>query len=548
MWEYSFNKETLRRLKDIGRVLSKYGLQDIAEKLRLPRMLFVRRGRTQLSLGQKVKAILEELGPTYVKLGQALSCHPDIFPQSIIQELEKLQEKVEPFPSAQAERIIARTLKRPVKDAFPEFEAVPFAAASLSQVHHARLASGEKVAVKVQRPDLEETIRGDLNLMHLLARLLEEHVPMLRRLDLPRLVDEFERSINKEIDFRLEADNYERFRKNFAGDPGVYFPRVYRECSGRDVLTLEYIHGAKIDSLLRSDTTHDRRLVADRGVKGVYKQIFEDGFFHADPHKGNLIIMKEDVVCFIDVGMVGVLAPEARNLVDRLLIGVAHRDVPALVSVIWNEDMIPGDTDLKEFQEDIDDLFDRYYGVDLGNIDLTAGLTQFMRLIQKHQVRMPSDFILLIRCLIILEGIGRQLEPEFNFVQSLAPYAQKALRKEFKPTQIVEDMGQFFRKNFWMMKSFPGDLMQFLHRIVKGKAELKIDHRGLEEINLGIKRASSRLAAGVLVAGVIIASALIIRSNLPPQIRGFSLLGLLGYAASLVFAVIMFFRILRDVR
>jgi len=190
------------------------------------------------------------------------------------------------------------------------------------------------------------TIRGDLSLMHLLAGLLEKHVPELKRYNLPRLVSEFERSIEKEIDFRLEADNYERFRKNFDGDPGVYFPRVYREYSGRDVLTLEYIHGARIDTLLRGDTTHDRRLVAERGVKAIFKQIFEDGFFHADPHKGNLIIMKDDVVCYIDVGMVGVLDPEARGLLDRLLIAVAYRDVAALVSVIRNEDMLPEDADL----------------------------------------------------------------------------------------------------------------------------------------------------------------------------------------------------------
>lgn len=540
--------ETFVRLKDIGLVLSKYGLREVAEKLRLPKRLFVKRGRSPLSLGQKVRAILEELGPTYVKLGQAMSCHPDVLPRDIIQELEKLQERAEPFPSAQAEKIIARTLKKPVKEAFPEFNPVPFAAASLSQVHHARLASGERVAVKVQRPGLERAIRGDLDLMRLLARLLDKHFPELRRYDLPRLVAEFERSIEKEIDFRLEADNYERFRKNFAGDPGVYFPRVYREHSGRDVLTLEYIHGAGIDSLLRSDTAHDRRRVAERGVRAVFKQIFEDGFFHADPHKGNLIIMKDDVVCFIDVGMVGVLNPEARGLLDRVLIAVAYRDVPDLVSVLRDGDMVPEDADLRTFKEDLDDLFDRYYGADLDHIDLAAGLTTFVGLIQKHRVRMPSDFILLVRCLIILEGVGRQLEPGFNPARSLMPYARKALEKEFKPTEIVRDIGEFFRKNFWMMKSFPGDLMRFLYHIVNGKAELKVDHRGLEEINLGIKKASSRLAAGVLLAGVLVASALVIRSNLPPLVRGFSLLGLLGYAASLVFAVVTFIRIIRDIR
>ncbi len=548
MRNYTFDSATFKRLKEIGRVLSKYGLGEIAEKLRLPKGLLGRVGTTPPSLAEKIKAILQELGPTYVKLGQALSCHPDVLPPDIIRELAKLQETVDPFPFAQVERTIARTLKKPVKDAFPEFESVPFAAASLSQVHQARLPSGEKVAVKVQRPGLEETIRADLDLMYSLARLLEKRVPGLGVGDLTRLVSDFERSIEKEIDFRLEADNYERFRKNFAGDPGVHFPRVYREFSGRDVLTLEYIHGAKIDSVLRSDTTHDRHMVAQRGANAVLKQIFEDGFFHADPHKGNFVIMKHDVVCFLDAGMVGVLAPGARDLLDRILVGVANCDVPALVSVIWNEGMVPEDADLRELREDLDDLFDRYFGVDLERIDIAAGLTQFLGLIRKHRVRMPADFILLIRCLIIVEGIGRQLEPGFSPARSIQPYAQRALERKFEPKEIIKDIGEFFQKNVWMMKSFPGDLMQFMHRVVRGKAELRVDHRGLEELNLGITKASSRLAGGVLAAGVIIASALIIRSNLPPLIGGFSLLGLLGYAGSLVFAVVMFARISKDIR
>ncbi|HVN31827.1 MAG TPA: AarF/ABC1/UbiB kinase family protein [Thermoanaerobaculaceae bacterium] len=548
MRDYTFDKATFRRLGEIGRVLSKYGLGEIAERLRLPKRLHVRLGRTPPSLGEKLKAILEELGPTYIKLGQALSCHPDVLSPDIIRELAKLQERVDPFPFAQVRRTIARTLKKHLEEVFQEFESVPFAAASLSQVHQARLPTGEKVAVKVQRPGLEETVRGDLNLMHALARVLEERAPELGGGNLTRLVSEFERSIEKEIDFRLEADNYERFRKNFADDPGVHFPRVYREFSGRDVLTLEYIHGAKIDSVLRSDTSHDRELVAHRGANAVLRQIFEDGFFHADPHKGNLIIMKDDVVCFLDAGMVGALAPDARELLDRILVGIANCDVPALVSVMWNEDMVPENTDLREFQEDLDDLFDRYYGADLENIDIAAGLGQFLGLIRKYRVRLPADFIKLIRCLIIVEGVGRQLAPDFNPARSVQPYARKALERKFEPKEIIGDIGEFLQKNVWMMKSFPGDLMQFLHRLVRGKSEWKIDHRGLEELNLGIKKASSRLAGGVLAAGVIIASALIIRSNLPPLVGGFSLLGLLGYVGSLVFAVVMFARIFRDIR
>jgi len=238
MPDRSSPKERLRRLREITRVLLKYGLKEIAEKLELPRVFFAKRGKSRLSLAQKVKAILEELGPTYVKLGQALSCHPDILPREVIQELGKLKDKVEPFPSPQAEKIISKTLKKPAKEVFAEFDPVPFASASLSQVHHARVPSGEKVAVKIQRPDLERTISGDLNLMYFMAHLMEKHLPELKRYELSRLVSEFERSIEKEIDFRLEANNYEHFRKNFADHPEVYFPKVFREYSGRDVLTL----------------------------------------------------------------------------------------------------------------------------------------------------------------------------------------------------------------------------------------------------------------------------------------------------------------------
>ncbi|NMC36302.1 AarF/ABC1/UbiB kinase family protein [Candidatus Beckwithbacteria bacterium] len=503
---------------------------------------------THLTVGQKIKCIFQDLGPTYIKFGQTLSCHPDLLPRNVIHELEKLQDKVEPFSFSQVGKIVKKTFKKPLSEVFTNFSQEPLASASIAQVHLAELSTGEKVAVKIQRPNLEKNIRKDIELLHLLALLAEKNIPELKRYELVHLVSEFEKSIEKEIDFRLEADNFDHFRRNFSDILEIYFPKVYREYSNRYVLTLEYIYGAKIDSILKEDSTHNRNLVAERGIAAVYKQIFEDGFFHADPHKGNLIIMKDDVVCFIDAGMVGFLNTEVKDFLTNLLIAISDRNINSIISLFINEGMVPDDCKTDNFKEDLDDIFNRYYGTDLQNVNISEILNKFITLVYHYQIRLPSSMLLVIRCLIILEGVGNQIDPQFNPTANMIPYAQKMLSKQFQPAKIISDLNQFLKENLWVMKSFPNDLLLLLQKIIKGKYEIKLDHEGLEDLNQTINKASSRLTSGILATGAIVASSLIIRSNLPPLISGFSIFGILGYIISFIIIISIFLTIRKDIK
>jgi len=541
--------ENLGRLKEIANTLSKYEFDDLVNKLKLPKAFLKKKKVTHLTLGQKIRLIFQELGPVYIKFGQVVSCHPDLVPQEIIRELEKLRDKVEPFSFHEVERIILHTFKKPVAELFAEFNPVPLASASIAQVHLARLLTGEKVIVKVQRPDLDKTIRGDLDLLYFLAFLLEKHIPELKRYEITRFVSEFERSIEKEIDFRLEASNYERFRNNFVKSETVHFPKVFHEYSNQFILTTEFIHGAKIDSIIREkDSPHNRLIIAHRGAQAIYKQIFEDGFFHADPHQGNLIIMEKDVICFVDAGMVGYLNPETQNLLANLLVAIVDKNINALISLFMTEGMILENSNLVDLKEDLEDLFTRYYDTNLENIDLAVVLNKFFGLMFKYRIRLPTNFTLLIRCLIILEGIGRQLESNFNPTANMTPYAQGLIKKQYSPVKIVNDFGQFFKENLWIMKSFPNDLLLFVQKVIKGKAEIRLDHQGLDDLNHTLNKASSRLTSGIIIAGMIMASAFIIRSNLPPLIAGFSFLGIAGYLISGLLAVIILREVIKDIK
>lgn len=542
----SLIRENFDRLKEIVKILSKYGFDEIIERLKLPKFIGGKKV-ARLTLAQKIRCIFQELGPTYIKFGQVLSCHPDIIPQDIVRELEKLQDKVDPFRISEVEKIIHKTFKKSVNEVFSNFNPVPLASASIAQVHLGHLLSGEKVAVKIQRPDLEKIIRKDLELLYLLAFLIEKNIPELKRYELVRLASEFERSIEKEIDFRLEAENFERFRQNFSNIPEIYFPKVYHDYSSRYVLTLEYIPGAKIDSIIRSDSPHNRLLVAERTVAAVYKQIFEDGFFHADPHHGNLIIMKDDVVCFVDAGMIGFLNKESQGFLTNLLVAVSSRNINGLISIFISEGVVPDDCDIGNLKEDFEDLFNRYYTNDLQNLNLSEILNKFVGLIYRYQIKFPSNLLSLIRCLIILEGVGKQIYPEFVPTSSMIPYAEKLLKKQYQPKMMVKDFSQFLKDNFWIMKSFPNDVLLLLQKIIKGKFEIKLDHQGLENLNRTINKASSRLTSGIIIAGTIVASSLAIKSNLPPLIGGYSLFGVIGYLISAAIAVNIFLTIRKDI-
>ncbi|NTU73653.1 AarF/ABC1/UbiB kinase family protein, partial [Candidatus Roizmanbacteria bacterium] len=396
---------------------------------------------------------------------------------------------------------------------------------------------------------IEKIVQTDVALMYIFVKLVEQYIPELKTYELGKLVREFERSIFREIDFRIEADNTETLTSAFTEIAAIRFPQVFHELSSEKVLTLTFIQGHKIQDVVKHRTFSqtERNQIANTGAQAICKQIFEDGFFHADPHSGNLLIQDDGGITFLDAGMVGHLSIENRRFLSQILIQIVDRNANGIITACLNENILPDSCDIGLLREDIDDLFVRYYGVSLKRIDLARSLSELFAIMFRHKVHLPSSFLLLMRTLIILEGVGVQLNPEFNPVEVIGPYARRLISHLYTPKAIASDIGQILKENIWTMRTLPGDLSLFIQRLLRGKTEIKLDHRGLDQLNATIDKAGSRFSAAILIAGIIVSSSLIMHAHIAPLIGGgTSILGLIGFLMAFVFAIRLITSIWKD--
>jgi ubiquinone biosynthesis protein len=398
----------LRRYRQISRTLVRYGFGFLVQQARPRRFLLRRRAAppTPPPARYLVQA-LEELGPTFVKLGQILSTRPDLVPPEFVVELARLQDQVAPFPFAEARELIEGELGASLEQCFASFEAVPLAAASLSQVHAATLPGGVEVVVKVQRPGIEEIISTDLDILRDLARLAEEQVPELELYDIPSMVEEFAHTLRGELDFRREGHNADRFRRNFADNPMLYIPRVYWKLSTRRILTLERIRGIKIDDLEALEAAGlDRHFLALHATEIVMQEVFEDGFFHADPHPGNLFALPGEAIAAMDFGMVGRLARPLREQMVPLFTAVVRRDAEAIVEHLLRLSIVGRGVDRAGLRRDLEWLLQKYAGRPLSEVRANEVLEEALPIVFRRRLRLPNDLWLLSRMLGVLEGLG----------------------------------------------------------------------------------------------------------------------------------------------
>lgn len=360
--------------------------------------------------------------------------------REVADELAKLQDDAPPFPFEDVKRVIESELGVPLDEIFSEFHEKPVASASIGQVHRARLRNGDAVAVKVQRPGIAETVRSDIIIMKYLARIANDRVPGLRYYNLPGIVSEFERAIRKELDYHQEANNAERFRAMFMDDETVYAPHVYREYSTDKVLTMEYVEGVKLTDILKSDIKFNARVIAERGARCYFKQIFIHGFFHADPHPGNILVQKGNVLCFLDFGMMGHLDASFRDRLAELFILLMNYDVNGIVNQLRYMNILTEDTDLEEVKYDIIDLLDRYYGADVRKVGEI--LTEFTMpvMIRRHRIRIPRDFVLLARVMSMAEDLGERLDPRFNGLEVAWEMTHQLIRNRLNPLKNLDDV------------------------------------------------------------------------------------------------------------
>ncbi|MFP5213250.1 MAG: ABC1 kinase family protein, partial [Acidobacteriota bacterium] len=444
----------IRRFGTITKVLIKHGLGDVAERL------FGERGEKAKDLGEeellfrsgfpsprRIRLVLEELGPSFIKLGQLMSTRADIFPPEYIEEFKKLQDSVPPVPFGDVKAVIERETRRKLDDVFADFDAQALAAASVGQVHTARLFTGEKVAVKIIRPGIEKKIRQDIRLMYYLADRIERSFELGRIIGAVNLVREFERVIFRELDMLIEAGSIEKFAQNFRESEEIYIPTVHWDYTTRSVLVMEHIEGVKMDEVeaIRAMGI-DPKEVAMIGLRSFSRQLMEFGFFHADPHPGNTIVMADGRVSLVDFGITGYLDEEMMRRIAYLFLGYAEHDYDMIMDALQEAGLITDETmDLKAFRTDLKDMSESFYGRSLQNISVTDVYDQVMELVLKYHVRLPRNLLLLLKTFIQTEALGKILGSDASILEVTRPYARALLQRGYDARSAFKNIGRDFR-------------------------------------------------------------------------------------------------------
>jgi len=433
------NIRSIRRYRTILGILIKYGFGHIVEQLNID--YYLQLGRKIVTLGSAPKEIerltqperlrlaLEELGPTFIKLGQLLSTRPDLIPHEYAEEFRRLQDKVPSFALKEVRDQIQLELGYPLEQFFSEFSSVPLAAASIAQVHRARLRSGEEVVVKVMRPGIGKIVDTDLDILMGLAYLIERHIPTGEVFDPIGIVREFRRTISREMDFAREGHTIDRFISNFSEDPTVHVPKVYWDYTGKTVLTMEFVAGIKVSEFnLLSKRGYDLRVIARNGANAFLKQVLIHGLFHGDPHPGNVFILDGNKICMHDYGMVGRVDEEIKYQLVDLLMAVLARDADRVIDLLLYSGELTEEVNTRQLKRDLSELIDDYYEIPLQEINAGKLLIDFVELLTRYRIKFPSDLMLLGKALVTMEGIGRQLDPDFNMIEHLKPFMEKLVR------------------------------------------------------------------------------------------------------------------------
>jgi ubiquinone biosynthesis protein len=528
----------VQRVRQITTVLIKHGFGQIIERLDLEYRIFVRKFAKsseeivpQLSTAERARMVLEDLGPTFTKLGQVLSTRPDLVPASFVTEFKKLQDHAPPISFEDVSGQIALSLGQLPEQIFSSFEVDPIASASIGQVHKAKLVSThEDVVVKVQRPSIRSMIESDLDILYLLARLIEHNIPETQMYSPIGIIEEFDKAIHRELDYTIEGQNMIRFQHNFARDKTVYVPKVYRELSTKNILVTEYIHGTKISEIDRNP--QEKKNIARTGFRSVLKQIFIDGFFHGDPHPGNLFVLDDNTIAFLDFGMMGRLDQEMKNELADLLIAVINQDIGQIAHILAHLGVQTTNINMRDFRRDVADIMDRYYGVPLHQIEIGKVTREMVEVALKHQVKIPPDYTLMIKALLTIENIGKQLDPDLNAIEESKPMVTMILKERWNPRRVFSDSIVNLRNLSLTLKEFPVQLHQILEELRQGKLRIEFEHVHLERFIMMLDAASNRITAGLVIAALIIGSSIIMHTDRGPMFMEFPVLGIVGYVAA----------------
>lgn len=534
----------LDRYRQIVRVFARHGFGYLVEQAGLAGLLSFRDrlrhrkdgSHERLTRGARVRRAFEELGPTFVKLGQVLSTRPDLVPADIAGDLEGLQDKVPTESFEDIRRIVEQDLGRPLEVVFATFEKEPMAAASIGQVHRAVLPSGEDAAVKVQRPDIARRIETDLEIMADLASVLEKRTRWGKFYRLTGTVEEFSRTIRAELDYTNEAQNADRFRRNFAGVSSVHIPLVYWACTTPRVLTLERVDGVKINDVLALERAGlSRPKIARNLSNAIFRQVLQDGFFHADPHPGNIFVGPGETLIFMDFGMAGHLTAEMKAKFIRYVLGVVQRDPEEVALSILSMGVLPRRSDLPALRRDIEHLQQKYGEIPMGDMEFSQALRETLTVAQRYRISIPTEYALLVKSLVTLESLVGRLDPDLSLVELAEPYARVLITERLSPMALGKDLWRSISEYGRLSVAVPRQVNRILGQMEEGEWRFNVEHEHLEWAvdRLGVY--VNRLSVTFVVSSLIIGTSLIIMdssqsvfSRIPIAEYSFTLTALLG--------------------
>ncbi len=545
----------LNRYRQILQILFKYGFDDLIDSLGIEQYIEIglkvisrrkKKDIKRLTQAQRIREALVELGPTFIKMGQVLSTRTDLIPLEYILELSKLQDRVPPFSYDKVCQIFEQELHPPPEDLFQSFEQNPEGSASIGQVHKAKLYSDDYVAVKVQRPDIKKTIEIDLEILMHLATLAEKHLEEVGAHNPTKIIKEFARTLERELDYSIEATHIERFNRQFINDSTVYVPHVYRDMSSKRILTMEYIDGIKATEIEDiKEKGYDLKKLARRGTDLVMKQIFVHGFFHADPHPGNVWVLPHNTICFLDYGMMGRITSREKddfvNLAMQVVQQDEHKATNALLKILNYEE----EPNRSELERDVANFIEDNIHRSLKQVDAAKLMHQLLAIIRRYNLSLKPNYYLMLKALTGIEIVGKTWDPDFQVIERAEPFIRRIYLRRFHPRYIAKEMFSSGTEFLTLIKSIPDDIGTLLTLAKQGKIKIQFEHHHLDDLQSTLDRVSNRISYAIVLAALVIGSSLMVHSNVPPKWNEIPLIGLAGFVIAAIMAFILLWSILR---
>lgn len=539
------NKNITRRYREILRILTKNGFGFISEILLNGRHIpfHILKNHDYMGVGERIRKTLEELGPTFIKMGQLLSTRGDLIPHDILLELAKLQDEVEPEDFIAIKNILESELKGKISDFFIYFDETPIASASIGQVYRAKIKEGKDVVVKVQRPEVSQKINADIIILKSIAKILNERI-VDSPLDFVEIVDELAESLFNELDYTQEGNNAERFRENFEKENYIYIPKVYWEYTTKRVLTMEYVEGISVknrDLLVKKG--FDLKKVARDGAWAIFLQVYEFGLFHGDPHPGNILITNDGKISYIDFGIVGYLDKSSREMIIELFRAFAENDIEEVIEILSDVGAIRPSTNIRTLKSDLNHIINYFYSTPLKNISVNDSMRKIMTTVYKHKLILPPEFTLLLKSLATVEGVGRSLDPDFSISSVAKDFIKEVYLRNISLTKILKENSKDLHKTIIVLRKLPSKIQSIMTKLIKDdiKVRINLDEDGSLRHDLNIM--VNKVIISIIASALIVASSLVLTFQGGYKVFGYNVLGLFGYVVALFLCLWVFYRI-----